>query len=397
MNTVETGGSPSFECRVQDFLEKAKIGDQHKQHFKVEIVRLFMQTQDGLGSIPLRKMSGQQHCLSEFVWFKNQYLDVSHYLHRVLWPAVLSRIEGNKETLDELESDVQFCLEYLPEKDKQKLKANPVSEKFKLQNEEMGGTWTTGEKTRKDLLSYVRSKVHALSFLSKYDPAFDKDDFAQDLVCEALRVFNIYPRSKGRSLNDDDNTPLRTRVEKYIETALNNKVMNLKEFYTCESRRRVCTTNTDLYKKRAKLKKLLKTEPANEDLKKELVEINKKIKNNNSDYYSRVSPLVKREDGEDQILDVSEDESRGIFISKTNQAETNLVVDSICDQVDERVARFVKLISGAEHDDDFEAWASENGIDTNKFDTLVRGAKKFFGLKNSELRENPVLRKALGR
>lgn len=273
----------SFRNRVEEFLGKTGLNDVERLgELRKEIVRLAMQIQDGLGSLKLRKITHDYGCFDEFNHFKNQYLDVSYHLHRKLWREV---IKSAKETKDAPKSDpdVQYCLSNLSSEDLKKLKSKQVMGHLDVDNIDLN-KWQTGKVKKKDIMAYARSKVSSLNFLVNYDPAIDSEDHTQELLCELVRVFNTYPRSKCKNLpvanaditrlcvdkscghpathgNKCEHHDLENRVQMYIEIALNNKVMNIKEYYTCESRRRVAATDHKRYKKLSKLRKEIQKHP----------------------------------------------------------------------------------------------------------------------------------------
>lgn len=246
----------SFYARVSAFLEELQLPEKETKTIEHELVRVALQIQDGVGSTKLRQYCYSLNRLPEFTYFKDQYLDVSYYIHRELWLAVFHQVkDGTVPNTEPLMGDASYCISLLDAKDTAKVKKQVINESLSVDSLELDETWTTGKKKRRNFMQYVKSKTSTLNYLSRYDPGLSQDDFAQDLACEALRTFNTYPRSKCQT---QDDSPIRVRVEKYIERSLNNKVLSLKGYYACENRRRIVSTIPHLYNEQSQYKKLFR-------------------------------------------------------------------------------------------------------------------------------------------
>ena len=488
------------KTRKVTMTEKPSLTKQDRELVAREIVKFIMQIQKGVGSTTLRTITFRLHCLDDFTYFKNQYLDMSQYIHRVLWLAVLDKAHNGRDSEDPMvKEDTDFCLSLLEAKDLEKLSTIGADNTLDVSSIKMDENWTTGRGgRRKKLLAYAKSKLHTLSFLNEYDPGIEPEDFNQDFLCEILRVFNTYPRSKcknlGKEVQEEDKklAPIQDRVERYVESAFNNKVMNIKEYYSCESRRRVTTTDNDLYKQRSRLnknlgaadkaerarwgqeiKELMKDRTAMDEIlvkwvldfrdhqrkpfdvnfmitrdrrpmEKELIlyfagkmpyktlmrllcveemrqkygsgakelegqlkDVNHKLEISGGDYYSTVSPLVRRDDTEEQVVDVNEDdynlhmENNPLAVNSTQSIEDRVWIDGVCSEVDSRVADFVKLVTHSQDPkfkpirDRFESWAVEEGYNTDQFNSLINGAKKFCSLKAETLKKHSFLKDLL--
>jgi hypothetical protein len=400
--------SNSFKTKVVSFIQNSGIRTEaDRADIQKEIVRLALHIQTGMGSTTLRRKTFRLNCLDEFTHFKNQYLDMSSYVHRKLWVAVVNYAKDgilpsatSPEEAATILEDVMFCLSILDENDQEKVRKTEVKQALNVDSIDLS-TMTTGAKSRKDLISYAKSKAFTLRFLTDHDPGLELEDFEQDLLCEIVRVFNAYPRSKGKNLDANAADNLRLRVEKYLETALNNKVMNLKEYYTCDNRRRVATTDAALYKLKSKLKKLMQKDPNNKEFQDRFKEVEAKIKSSDSDYYSIVTSLVRHEDGEDRVIDVADtnkngSEEEGVLLEEPRSAEERMWIEQVCTKVSPNIAKFVRIITG-EHNKEFEIWAKDQAIDTNLFDSLVKAARKYCDVTKADLLSNRVLSEALNR
>ena len=246
----------SFKGKLLSFVSDLKVSSQDSEHIIKETVKLSLQIQDSIGSTKVRQICYHLGRLSEFTYFKEQYLDVSTYLHRRLWVAVVEKVtRGINPGIEPLLSDVEFCLSNLNESDIEKVKKIEINQKLNVDSITIDNKWRTGKTKERNLLEYGKSKTKRLGYLHQYDPGLSNEDFAQDLVCEALRTFNSYPRSKCRN-ESALGIPLDTRVRMYIERSLNNKVLSLKGYYDCETRRRVVSSRAPLYKDHNQHKKL---------------------------------------------------------------------------------------------------------------------------------------------
>lgn len=467
--------SKSFSERVSTFVSSLNLDNQHSEKLTLEIIRFVLQIQRGAHSSDLRRLTFRLDCFDDFNYFKTQYLDVSAYIHRKLWVAVVNKIKNNHIPKDDmLKNDVDFCLSYINnEEDINRVKQIEIKEELNVDDLDLA-TMKTGKTNKRDFPTYVKSKSYTLSYITDYDPGMTKEDLEQDLLCEAVRVFNAYPRSKCKNIERAREVPKDVRVQRYEETALNNKVMNIKEYHSCESRRRVATTSSALYKEKQKKKKLLNKDPeaaeflvpikklerqmkdlrndiedltfkrkklnrivkkANDrgktqqeidnytdqikklkkqrenlraeckvlqdkldktDAAKALKEIDNKIKNTNSDYYSVVSPLVRQEDGELRVIDVPSDNSNIFMYQAEVGLDSRLWIEGICSKLDPNLAKFVRIVTG-EHVPDFETWANKKNINTDLQDSLEKGARKYCSISKSDLVNNTVLLEALGR
>jgi len=423
----------SFKHRIGEFLATLPIADDDRTACEIEIVRLVLQIQNGSGSATIRKNTFALGVLEEFTYFKNHYLDFSQYLNRVLWVLVPEFIrEKEIHSNNHVADDIEYCLSVVmspsnakSSEDLAKLSKKQVNSAFNVDFMTIDENWTTGRKTRRSLSAYVKSKVGTVKFLWDYDLAFEQEDFEQELIVEILRVFNTYPKSKGTNAGLDDNSEssIRNRIEMYIEMAINNKVNNLKEYYTCDNRQRVSNSHSALYKEKKKIKKLItkaakeiadmsiatlsppvcqelatreEKEGALAALRQSEVDLGAKIKNTETDYRSIVTPMVNRdESGEESTMELNGEEV-GFNVGPTspysphsieNSVWTNKVVERLRIDGEEKIARFVEIIVH-EHDPAFDAWADQEGVNTNNPALRVRGAKTFLGLSSKELKSS---------
>lgn len=387
-----------FAKKVDTFLSSVTFPDeQTKNEFAREIARLVMQIQTGQGSTTLRRIAFRLNIQDELKFFKDQYLDSSAYVHRCLWKATLLAVAGEKYQQLADKTDVEYILGLCTPEDIKKIKKASVNETCNIESIDLMSL-TTGKNKKRDFLSHVRLKRNPLTFIPDNDPGHDLEDMEQDLLAEAVRVYNMYGRSKGKNMDLCGKDTLSTRFQKYLETALNNKVNNLKEYHTCDSRRRVVSTRDADYKRYKKLKKMAKEHPENTAIVMELEAIRRSIDTTNTEYYSTVNSLVASDDGELKVIDVVDntEHQQPVKMDDNGQlmpqmsSENAMWVNKMCDRVDTKIATFLKIVVG-ERNSEFEVWATRNGIDVDNFDNLVRGARTFCKVTRHELATNEVL------
>ena len=229
--------SAIFKARVLQFTTDLMLNPSEKTALTKEVVKFLLQLHGRQRATVLRKKAFALGCAEETIHFKNQFLDVSSYLHQELWKDVRDR----KET-----EDVLFCLAHLSRKE---LKAFDAIEHTDVDVTSFDlGQWV------QDKIKHLRSKTYKLRFIKEYDPSFDTEDFVQELACEAVRVVNAYGRAKSKGNPKDS---LQTQLEKYIEGSLNNKILSFIEYHTSGTRRRAVSTNENLYKQLKTAKKHL--------------------------------------------------------------------------------------------------------------------------------------------
>lgn len=400
----------SFEKNMEDFV--ASINDtvlsEDKEktlsEFRTEVIRYTLKIQKGMGSTAIKSLAHRHNFPSDWSFFKQQYLDMSEYINRHLWKAVVLFVKDTKMSDDNmLASDVNYCLKHLKMEDIEKINKKNINEDCNVGGIDLS-TWETGKKKKRNLMEYCQSKTGSLRFLTEYDPAMDSEDFQQDLAVELLRVYNYYEQSAGSKLKAEkaNNIPLEERFMKYGETALNNKVLNLKEHYSCESRRRVSTTDSKAYRTRARLKKELSKNPDDPKIAKELAKVEKKLKTSNGDYFSTVTPLVRGNDGEFRELDAREIGNPLVkSIEPTRELEEFLWVEELIQSLPPKLSNFVSILLN--HDDAFEIWFNEWSqdkkitYDSNNIDHRIRGAFEYCGVTRDELKKSDKLLKFITR
>lgn len=390
-----------FRRRVEKFVDSVTFfvrEEKDKNELIDEVVRLMLKIQKGTGSVLICKIAFQLNILEEFKYFKVNYLDVSSYIHRCLWIEVVKFLKNKTQHESAVvRSDVEFMVSRLNQSDIEKLMNITINESLSIDSIDFT-TLMIGQNKKRSIQDHAKSKIYTLRFLAENDPGLSMEDFEQDLVCEFFRVANQYPRSKCKNVERSGDDDLETRIQKYTETALNYKIDNIKEFFSCDSRKRVIASDSHLYKQKAKIKRLIKNSDNCESLLKELAEIETKIRTSNADYMSVVSPLVSQSDSEYRILDVTDEttteESGQTYYAEDNSLicdnQTKMWIDQICNRVDKPYADFVRIVVGETHED-FDKWVKLHDMPIATFESLVKSARKFCNISKKQLEDNGVL------
>ena len=437
--------------RVEEFLSDYVKNDSRKQVYRSEIIKYLFQIQSGKGMKRLRELAAEDDIANDYSHFSKQYLSISHYLHVVLFKTYhATLLSGSPEPEGVLAEDITYINSVITDRDRQLISEKPLNPTLDTSSIDLS-TFKTGQTVKRDVMSYAKSKISSLSFLSKYDSGVTQDDFKQDLAEEIVKVKNTYHRSPGKSIEKTDNTNL---FEKYLEITLNNKVKNIKQYYQCETRKRVGTTEHEKYKLRAKLTKELSSASAEraQEIQAELRELNTAIRNGQGDYYSNVSSLSFHDSAEDRSIEIDESTLDGLTNSKSRQEKIDeeLWTESLLMKMFKRLrekikeclvgedpdflvyrhrhkaqdlttalksyldleeetyqkllcnedapnykyARFLRIAIGHE-DAEFERWAESANIKMNSPSSINLAAKKYLGIDKNAIIRNPVIKEIL--
>lgn len=394
--TTENLTCGSFQNKLEDFLSDVtyefQVPSNVIQKVRTETIRCIFGIQDKAGYQTIRSIGQKNGFREEFKFFKHEYLDHSYYVHCRLWKNTINLIQDNIEPEEDVKDDVEYCLRNLTTEDLKKIHEIEYNKEIDAESIDLDN-FIMGKVKKKTLDQTIKSKSSSLTFISNYDYGQDMEDFHNDLYCETIRVKNIYHKSSGKNLVQEDD--LDTSFAKYLDTSLNNKVLNLKEYNTYEVRRRVASTHAELYKERKKLKKRLAKDPENKAIARKLEEVEGKINNKDFDYYSTVCSLHRENSkGEGKDYDVQE-----IYQNTLTPMETYLDesfdFDEMCMNLTSNVAECVKIIIG-NYNEGFERWAEDNGLNLDKTTTLVRAALDYCKVSKKDLKNNSVIREFLG-
>lgn len=384
-----------FLNKIEEFLASVNIPEEVKDEFRTETIKLAITIQEKMGATILRALSRKWDFFEEFTHFKKQYLDMSAYIHKILWRDVVYFIQKKDFRRNDaiLNKDIMYCIKYLTDADIEKVVDMKINHNLNAALDL--DAFTTGKTTQRDLYTYVKSKAGTLKFLSKYDFGNDPEDFVHDLIEELVRVNNGYNKSSGKNL--DGAVSVDTAIKMYIETALNNKVNQVKDYWSSDVRRRVTSTHSHLYRRRGNLRKIIKKETDLEKIKamnEEIGQINDKLRASNHDYYSIVTPLVRTNESENREVDAQEIDPNTIEESTTDE---DIWAADLIQDLPPRISRCINILMG-NYDEEFFIWSMDKGKKYNldMLDQYFKATMEFCKVGKEELKSNPVILQALG-
>ncbi len=255
--------------------------------------------------------------------------------------------------------------------------------------------FSTGKTVKRNLQTYAKSKTSSLKFLTKYDPGMERGDFQQDIIEELVRVNNAYNKSSGKNLSSED--AIETALQKYIETSLNNKVNQIKDYWGSGIRNRVSSTHASLYSMKETLEKKIKAlefgSPEHTKALASLELVKMTLKEGKSDYYSVVVPLVRTNESENREVDAQEVDPS---IITDDNSEDGFWTSSLIEDLTPKISKCVNIIIG-NYDSGFIEWSktSKKKYNLDIFDHLSKAAMEYCKVTKNELRNNPTLIRAL--
>lgn len=425
----------SFKTRLEEFLQylPKEVTEATKKELRREVAKLVLTIQSEMGANLLTRVSRAHDFFDDFKYFKNQYLDKSAYLHRTLWREViffiqeqefqtkaskadienqinkekevladltnkspkLEALESKLESIVVLENDILYAVANLGDDDIEKIISLKINHSLNVALDLRNTEFTTGKTVKRSLDQYTKSKTNTLKYLTRYDPAMSKEDFQQDIAEELLRVNNVYNKSSGKNLSAEDD--YETGIKKYLETSLNNKVNQIKDYWGSGIRNRVSSTHSALYNRRETLNKQIKSETDEVKLKALVVQLRAvelELKEGNSDYYSVLSPLVRTNESENREVDAQEVDP-SIIVDE--DIEARIWAKDLIEDLPPRISKCVNILMG-NHDSDFIHWATN--VNTKKYnldilDHLHKAAMEFCKVTKNELRNNSTIIQAL--
>lgn len=389
-----------FQVRLEGFLKDLLVEEKVKTEIRREVVKLMLTIQKGMGANKLTAISREHDFFDDFKFFKKQYLDVSAYMHRVLWREIVYFIKEQNYRIkhEALNSDILYAIKFLHNDDIERIMLLKIN--YNLNASLDLNNFSTGKVVKRNLQAYAKSKTGSLKYLTKYDAGNTKDDFNQDIIEELVRVNNAYNKSSGKNLSSEDN--IENAIQKYLETSLNNKVNQIKDYWGSNIRSRVSSTHSDLYKSKETLEKKLKTfEVGSPDHKKTemaLLAVKRELKEGSSDYYSVVVPLVRTNESENREVDAQEVDPT--IITDDNSEDTywskKLLDDLEQQDITPRISKCVNILLG-NYDSGFIEWSktSKKKYNLDILDHLSKAAMEYCKVTKNELRNNPTLIRAL--
>jgi hypothetical protein len=341
----------SLTQKVNEFISSLELNSLplEKQLIK-EIIKYFMKISDTTKkqTYVLKNRFSEIGLRNEIDRFQNEYLSISYYTLRVLYPAIVIKVQNKTQKISqEVLSDVKFCIGNLSEKELAYFKENTKdydTTPYSNFNSFVGGDcWI---ENYDKLYSYVRSKVGKLSFMLKDDPSLDMEDCVQEIILGIIKVYNLDPKAFSN--------------KKYVDMAIANQINSLLNYYTRGKRKRYCSEHDEKYEKIKTLKKKKCYEEAIA-LKNSIID--------RPDYYSTLCHS-------EQILatlSIEEKYDDRILINQVlEKAKSKKVINDYCQIL-------------LDNNPDFDKWATKQDINTDCFTSLCRGAKRYINTKYNDI------------
>lgn len=349
MYMMDTDISLSFSCKVNTFISSLGVTDTstEKQLIK-EIIKFILKISNETKkqTYVLKNKFARLGFRTEIDRFQNDYLNISYYTLRVLYPAIVNKIQNKPQSLsDILQKDVDFCISYLTDKDISNFKENTKDYDTPTYNsfDSFVGSDCWIQNYDK-LYGYIRSKVGKLSFILKDDPSLDMEDCVQEILLGVVKVYNIDPKA--------------FRNKKYVDMAISNQINTLLNYYTRSKRKRYFSDHDAKYEKIKALKKKKCYEEA-ENIKKTITDI--------PEYHSNLceADLVLNK----MAIEINYDEKL-LLKEILEKAKSNKVISNYCD-----------ILLG--NDLEFNKWSKNSNI--NCYTSLSKEAKKYIGFKYKDV------------
>jgi hypothetical protein len=341
----------SLTQKVNEFISSLELNSLplEKQLIK-EIIKYFMKISDTTKkqTYVLKNRFSEIGLRNEIDRFQNEYLSISYYTLRVLYPAIVIKVQNKTQKISqEVLSDVKFCIGNLSEKElayfKENTKDYDTTPSSNFNSFVGGDCWI---ENYDKLYSYVRSKVGKLSFMLKDDPSLDMEDCVQEIILGIIKVYNLDPKAFCN--------------KKYVDMAISNQINSILNYYTRGKRKRYCSEHDEKYEKIKVLKK------------KKCYEEATALKNsirNIPEYYSTLC------DSEQLLNTLSIEvmyDDRILIAEILERAKSKKVIHDYCQIL-------------LNNNPDFDKWASKEDINTDCMASLCRGAKRYINTKYKDI------------
>jgi hypothetical protein len=372
---AQRGEFVSFSSKLQTFVGNLGIDDiRIKKEITTEIVRYYLGV---CGSrkkhtFVLKSMFSKLSLRNEIDTFQREYLHISYYLHRVLYPAIVRLLHTSEKETGLLAEDIHFCMSYLKEKEIAVLRENTLNYDIsEYAGFTIGQGWIPDYKS---LQKYVFSKVKKFQVLFKNDPSMDVDDFTQEIVFAIIRVYNVNPQAFAN--------------KSYVDMAVNNQINTFLSYFTRGKRKRLNNSSDADYNKMKALKgKLSRLEGDDrKDCEANLAELKKTIQTTESSYtsvlvdYSSLGGSSAGDNVGDNVIDFNEIRQAYSYYNE-DIANDMVYVSEILKKSESKkmMKEYFQII--LDSNPDFEAWLESNNYATNNFSSLCKNAKKYLKSK----------------
>lgn len=263
---MQLGGnySRSFRDKLVGFLDSLLLTEEAKGLVALEATRGILKLSTSKPQA-LRILAHKFNISDDLTHFKFVYLDVSYYVHTSLWVQIAKHHQNGTAMSEEVAKDWEYIKTLLQPEDFEALSSVATNDHLNVSDLDFGPEWTTGQVVKRNLKTYIKSKMKPINFLHKYDPMWGKEDCEQNLTAELVKLRNIYQRSPQRNLKNTGSINAKLEFQRYAEVSLNLGLRGMQSYYSAEPRRRVKSTIDDLYVRRRDLKKVGADSSTNSD------------------------------------------------------------------------------------------------------------------------------------
>jgi hypothetical protein len=353
----------SFSSRVTTFINGLHLNNTTlEEKLTKEIVKYFLRisTSRRKAAFALKSMFSRLGLRSEIDAFQGEYLHISYYLLRVLYPAVINAVKS--DTFPKaLADDIAFCLSNLTKVDLEVLKSNANifdSTEYSTFETCMGDEcWV---KDYNGLLRYVKTKLNKFHIIMKNDPSIDKEDCIQEILLSIVRIYNADPKA--------------FQNKSYVDTAISNQINTFLSYYTRGKRKRINNSCDGKYKE---IKVLKKQRAASED----------------KEFYTGAIDSLQKEVQQDSeysatIVDFNDMKQAYEMLISDDSTEDRIFISELLTKVESKkmIKEYFQIL--LDHNEDFERWVDQRSLKTNNFTSLCRNAKKYLQAKYKKVPES---------
>lgn len=312
----------------------------------------------------LKKIAKHHNIVKNVMELKKSFLDTNYYMltkfwRGVWWYTITGDMSEASTKYNVSMSDLELAEKYMSYQCLEKL--------INIDKSECEKTMSDKERLRllNILMPYINNIARRkLTFISKYDSALGMQDFAADLITEAIRIINHYDY-----LNE-------LMLLNYARRSVHNKVMNIIGYRNTQSRNRLIK---------------VENENENEDNDSENKSKSISITMYQNTVYSMDKMLETNDTDENySYMDYLSDDSP----SQLDEAISTDIIESISANLTPNEVTFINIVSG-KYDEEFEKYVVSNNMNVNifndnkrhsKFSYLVKNAAAYTGVSKSVLK-----------
>lgn len=354
-NASIVGEFISFAEKLEDFLKSLDLENkQVEKRLTREVIKYVLKITDckKKHTYVLKKAFSSLGYKAQIDRFQTEYLNISYYIFRVLFPAMVAKVRNTPLTLGPIvDKDIAFCLHYLTGDEINSFKTKTVDYDTTIYpdfNTAVKNSWV---RNYKGLYGYVRSKASKLSILISNDPSLDMEDCIQDILLSIVRVYNVDPKA--------------FKNQTYVDVAISNAVNAILNYYTRGKRKRVRSTQDVKYNRIKAIKKQMFSPDVNKAAcAGKILEIKQTIKSGNDDYYAT-------------FVDVKHAKKALSALSVDSGIDDAILVNELLEKASSKqfTKEYFQILLG--HNAEFETWAEQNSLKTSCFTSMCKSAKRY--------------------